>query len=62
MGRTLAEKVWAAHVVKNGENGAPPIIRAEHTPYNTPHGRGNAPKTDFHAEGIRRPPRAAKRA
>ena len=26
MGRTLAEKVWAAHVVKNGENGAPDLL------------------------------------
>lgn len=26
MGRTLAEKVWAAHVVKNGEKGAPDLL------------------------------------
>lgn len=26
MAKTLAEKVWAAHVVKHGENGAPDLL------------------------------------
>ena len=26
MGATLAEKVWADHVVKRGENGAPDLL------------------------------------